>query len=103
MKFSRNPSLILAVTASLAGVASVAAQTYYWRGGAGAWTTAGNWAGSADGSMAGAVPAGADAVFSIDGAAGDQTVTFGADGAVASLRFRSAGVTSIFGPSAATS
>jgi len=102
MKFSRNPLLVIAAAASLAGMAPAAAQTYYWRGGAGAWTTAGNWSGSADGSVAGEVPAGADAVFNIDGAAGDQTITFGADGAVASLRFRSAGITSILGPASAT-
>ncbi|MBX3740887.1 MAG: autotransporter-associated beta strand repeat-containing protein [Akkermansiaceae bacterium] len=102
MKFSRNPLLLLAAVASLAGIAPVAAQTYYWRGGAGEWTTAGNWSGAADGSTAGAVPAGANAVFNTDGVSGDQTITFGTDGSVASLLFRSAGITSILGPAAAT-
>ncbi|WAC20173.1 autotransporter-associated beta strand repeat-containing protein [Luteolibacter sp. SL250] len=102
MKFSRNPLFFLAAAASLAGIAPVAAQTYYWRGGAGEWTNAGNWSGAVDGSTAGAVPAGADAVFNIDGFSGDQTVTLGSDGPVASLRFRSAGITSILGPAAAT-
>ncbi len=102
MKFSRNPFVLLAAAASLAGIAPIAAQTYYWRGGAGEWTTAGNWAGTADGSGPGVVPAGANAVFNIDAASGDQTVNFGADGTVASLRFRSPGVTSILGPSTAT-
>jgi fibronectin-binding autotransporter adhesin len=102
MKLSQNPLFLLAAAASLAGVAPVAAQTYYWRGGAGDWTVAGNWSGAVDGSAAGAVPTGTNAAFNMDGASGDQVITFGSNGLVASLLFRSAGVTSILGPAEAT-
>jgi fibronectin-binding autotransporter adhesin len=102
MKTSKNSLVVIATAASFACMSPASAQTYYWRGGMGDWTTAGNWSGAADGSLAGAVPSSANAVFNIDGASGDQTVTFGTNGSVASLRFRSPGITTIIGPSVAT-